>query len=60
MKDFLKESGKYLYDISKIILGLGIITPLLKNEAISIYPIFMTLVVFGIGAILIYRGGKEK
>ena len=37
MQDFLKETGKYLYDISKIVLGIGIVTPLIKGSEISIW-----------------------
>jgi len=59
MNDFLKETGKYLYDISKIVLGLGIITPLIKNEEIAIFPIVVSLGLFLTGALMIYKGGTK-
>ena len=59
MNDFLKETGKYLYDISKIVLGLGIITPFIKGTEISLYPIIASFIIFTMGAFMIYKGGSK-
>lgn len=59
MNEFLKETGKYLYDISKIILGLAIITPLIKGDEISPIPISVALIIFVIGGFMIYKGGTK-
>lgn len=59
MKDLFKEIGKYLFDISKIVLGLAIVTPLVKDGNLSIYPILISLLLFSSGATLIYLGGKK-
>ncbi|WP_324172110.1 DUF6722 family protein [Sulfurimonas sp.] len=56
MKKLYTETGKYLYDISKIILGLAIITPMIKDEQISILAILIVLIVFSVGAVLIKKG----
>ena len=56
MKKVYTETGKYLYDISKIILGLAIITPLIRDEDISIYSLTIAGLVFLSGAFLIKKG----
>lgn len=59
MKELFKEIGKYLFDISKIVLGLAIVTPLVREGSLSAYPIFIALLLFGGGATLVYLGGKK-
>lgn len=59
LKELFKEIGKYLFDISKIVLGLAIVTPLVKEGSLSVYPIFISLLLFSSGATLIYLGGKK-
>ena len=49
MKKVYLETGKYLYDISKITLGVAVITPLVKGGNIS-------FIAFAIGAYLIKQG----
>ena len=36
MKKVYEETGKYLYDISKIVLGVSVITPIFKGGDYSI------------------------
>jgi len=31
MKELLKELGKYFFDISKIVLAIAVLTPLVKS-----------------------------
>ena len=59
MNNLLKETGKYLYDISKIVLGLAVVTPLIKDRSVSIGAILTALVIFSAGAIMIYKGNKN-
>jgi len=56
MKKVFAETGKYLYDISKIILGLVVITPLLKDESISITALSISFGAFLVGAYFIKKG----
>lgn len=56
MKNLYIETGKYLYDISKIILGLAIVTPMIKDEQISVFAILLVVIVFSVGAVLIKKG----
>jgi len=58
MKDLLKETGKYLYDISKIILGVAIVTPLVKGGSVSVAGIFIASAAFAACAYLIPKGGE--
>ena len=59
MKGFLKETGKYLYDISKIILGLAVITPIVKDESVSVVAIAVAISIFAVGAFMVYKGGSD-
>ena len=59
MKHFLKETGKYLYDLSKIVLAVAVITPMFSEKLISYFPLYVASGLFLLGAILIYQGGKD-
>jgi hypothetical protein len=59
MNEFLKETGKYCYDISKIILALAVFTPLVKNEPLNIVFIFVASGFIITGAFMIYKGGTK-
>jgi len=56
MKKVYDETGKYLYDISKIVLGLAVITPLIKDENMSISALGIAFAVFLLGAFFIKKG----
>ena len=56
MKKVYAETGKYLYDISKIVLGLAVITPLIKNESMSMIALGSSFVIFALGAFFIKKG----
>ena len=57
MKDFAKEIGKYFLDISKIILTVAIITPLVNGKEYSIVTVIVSAVIFLVGAYIIFIGG---
>ena len=42
----LKEIGKYFLDLSKILIGLALVTPIMKNEDISLASIGVVVVLF--------------
>lgn len=56
MKKVYTETGKYLYDISKITLGLAVITPLVKGGGVSIIALIASFVIFIAGAYFIHKG----
>jgi hypothetical protein len=56
IKKVYKETGKYLYDISKIIVGIAVITPIFKGGNYSIVAIASSAIVFIIGAYLLNKG----
>ena len=56
MKKVYAETGKYLYDISKITLGVAVITPLVKGGSMSMVALSISLAIFMAGAFLIKKG----
>jgi len=56
MKKVYTETGKYLYDISKITLGVAVITPLVKGGNISLVALGISFIAFAVGAYLIKKG----
>jgi hypothetical protein len=56
MKKVYEETGKYLYDISKIILGVAVITPIFKNDSLSVVAIVVSALVFITGAYFLHKG----
>jgi len=56
MKKVYAETGKYLYDISKIVLGLAVITPLIKDENMSMIALGSSFGIFSLGAFFIKKG----
>lgn len=58
MKKLYFETGKYLYDISKIVLALAVITPFIKDESINVISLMIAPIIFVVGAILIKRSEK--
>jgi len=57
MKDFAKEIGKYFLDISKIILTVAIITPLVNGKEYSIITVIVSVIIFLVGAYIVFIGG---
>jgi len=60
MNNLLKELGKYFFDISKLLLGVAIITPLIKNKDISIISVIMAVMMFLLGITFTYKGGENE
>jgi len=58
-KETLKELGKYHLDISKILAGLAIVAPFMKDETVSIGSFVVVIITLTIGFILIDKGAKK-
>ena len=56
----LKEIGKYFLDLSKILIGLALVTPIMKNENISLASIGVVVVLFFVGVALSDKGAKNE
>jgi len=59
-KETIKEMGKYLLDISKILLALAMITPLMKGGSVSFITIVLFAVLFVSGTHLTNKGAKNE
>ena len=59
-KEFLKESGKYLLDLSKIMFAIALITPLAKGQDFSIAFAIAIFFVGASGFYLTYKGAKDE
>ena len=58
-REFLKEAGKYILDLSKIMFAIAFITPLAKGMTLNV-PFTFAMVVVGVsGLYLTYKGAKD-
>ena len=60
MKDLLKEIGKYFLDISKIVLAIAVLTPLVKSGSYNFYAIGGAGVLFALGTYITYKGVQDE
>ena len=58
-KEIIKDVGKSCFDISKLIIAVAIITPLVKNDNISITPFIVALISAMIGVHLFNKGAEK-
>jgi hypothetical protein len=58
-KETLKELGKYFLDISKILIALTLISPIMKDVSFSFGAILVVVVLWGVGIYLTNKGAKE-
>ena len=56
----LKEIGKYHLDISKILAGLIVFSPISKGEHIEVGSVFAVLYVAIMGFVYINKGAKDE
>jgi len=54
-----KELGKYFLDISKILIALTLISPIMKDVSFSFGAIFVVVILWGVGIYLTNKGAKE-
>jgi len=59
-KETLKEIGKYLLDISKILIALALITPVLKDNNISYVAIVLVMILSLIGFYFTNKGAVDE
>ena len=59
MRHVLKKVGKYFFDISKIVLAVAVITPVVKGSKVSVSALFFAGFLFVAGTVFAYKGGKE-
>ena len=59
-KETLKEIGKYFLDISKILIALTLISPMMKNNSFSFGAIFVVIILWGVGIYLTDKGSKDE
>lgn len=55
-KETLKELGKLILDITKIIVAIVVITPFVKGGDIEVLPILFAVIMAGIGLYIINKG----
>lgn len=59
-KETLKEIGKYHLDISKILAGLAIVSPFMKDGTISAWSFVVVVITLSIGFTLINKGVSDE
>lgn len=59
-KETIKESGKILFDIAKLVIAVAIITPLVKDEAIGVFPFLFAFLLMIPGIYLFDKGAKDE
>jgi len=60
MRNLLKELGKYFFDISKILLAIAVIAPYMKHEPVDMKNITIAGLIFVMGAVFHFQGGKDE
>ena len=59
-KETIKEIGRYFLDISKILIGLALVTPFIKDENVSFLAIFVTLGTASLGVYFTNKGATHE
>jgi len=59
-KETLKESGKYILDLSKIVIAMAVITPFVKDSHFEIAPLIIAGASSLVGLYLINKGAKDE
>ena len=59
-KETIKELGKLILDLSKIIIAIAVIAPLVKESDFHILPLFIGVITSGLGLFLINKGVKDE
>lgn len=58
-KETLKELGKLILDVTKIVIAIVVITPFVKGGNIEIFPILSAIAMAGTGLYIINKGVKD-
>ncbi len=59
-KETLKESGKFILDLSKIIFAIAVITPFVKGSEFEIFPLIIASAISSIGIYIINKGALNE
>ena len=59
-KEAIKELGKFILDITKIIVAIAIVTPFVKGGDIELVPIFSSVAMAAIGIYITNKGAKDE
>ena len=59
-KETIKETGKLLLDITKIVVAVAIVTPLVKEGDTNIAPFLFSAISASAGLYLIDKGVKDE
>ena len=59
-KETIKELGKLILDLSKIIIAIAVVTPLVKESDFHILPLLIGVVTSVIGLYIINKGVKDE
>ncbi len=59
-KETLKELGKFTLDLSKIIIAIAVVTPLVKESDFHIAPLLMGISTAIIGLYITNKGVKDE
>lgn len=55
-KETTKELGKFILDITKIVIAIVVITPFVKGGSIEIVPILSAIAMAGVGLYITNKG----
>ena len=59
-KETIRELGKLIIDLSKIIIAIAVVAPLVKESDFHYLPLFLGIVTSGLGLYLINKGVKDE
>jgi len=59
MRKIYEETGKYFYDVSKVVLAIGGLTPFFNGGKFSFSVVFVAGLLWASGTYIYYLGGKK-
>lgn len=59
-RETTKELGKFILDITKIVIAIVIITPFVKGGDVETLPILSALAMAGVGLYITNKGVKDE
>ncbi len=59
-KEAIKESGKLLFDFTKVVFAVALIAPFVNDTKFSIFPVLIGMTTAGIGLYLINKGTSDE
>jgi len=59
-KETTKELGKFILDITKIVIAIVVITPFVKGGNVEITPILVAIAMASVGLYITNKGVKDE